>query len=164
MSKKKELMIYILRFLPMVIMMVVIFLFSAMPGDESGETSGTVMRLVVGVFESLTHEDISPERQEQIHFLVRKIAHFTEFMILGMTAVLAFYRKERRRLANCLIPAAVSVLYAASDEFHQRFVPGRGPSLRDVCVDAAGVLTAVTLLTFILWIIEKRQKKSPNNR
>ena len=159
MSKKKQMILYILRFVPMVVMMIVIFLFSAMPGDESGETSGTVMRLVVGAFESLTHEDISPERQEQIHFLVRKIAHFTEFMVLGATAVLAFYRKERQRLANYLIPTVVSILYAASDEFHQRFVPGRGPSIRDVCVDAAGVLTSVTVLILVLWLFEKKANR-----
>ncbi len=54
----------------------------------------------------------------------------------------------RPLLARRAAPIAfvVAVLYAVSDEFHQSFVPGRYPDIRDILVDAAGVLAALLLL------------------
>ena len=45
-------------------------------------------------------------------------------------------------------------LYACSDEFHQAFVPGRGPAFRDVLVDTSGGLTAL-LIIYIRAILKK---------
>ena len=45
---------------------------------------------------------------------------------------------------------AVAALYAVTDEFHQSFVPGRYPDVRDVLVDTAGALVAVLLLRWRL--------------
>ncbi|MEF2639337.1 MAG: VanZ family protein, partial [Lachnospiraceae bacterium] len=49
-----------------------------------------------------------------------------------------------------LIPFALGVLYAASDEFHQLFVPGRSGQVRDVCIDSSGVMIGILLLTLVL--------------
>ena len=51
----------------------------------------------------------------------------------------------------------VGTLYAVSDEFHQGFVAGRGPSVVDVMIDSAGVIAGAWLL---LWIL-LRKKKDP---
>ena len=39
-----------------------------------------------------------------------------------------------------IYPAAVSILYAASDEFHQSFTPGRNCSMQDVLIDTVGII------------------------
>ena len=39
----------------------------------------------------------------------------------------------------------VGTLYAASDEIHQLFVPGRSGQLRDVFLDSAGVAAGILL-------------------
>ncbi len=46
----------------------------------------------------------------------------------------------------------VGVLYAASDEFHQSFVPGRGPSIVDIGIDSLGVLTGILAVLIIISI------------
>ena len=46
----------------------------------------------------------------------------------------------------------VGVLYAASDEFHQSFVPGRSPSIVDVGIDSLGVLTGILAVLIIISI------------
>lgn len=80
-------------------------------------------------------------------FILRKIAHMVEFGVLVLLVARAL-----RRTWSALAPAGVtalasafSVLYAASDEFHQMFVPGRGPSVKDVVIDACGVALALLL-------------------
>ena len=70
--------------------------------------------------------------------VLRKLAHFCEYAILGALLLRAFGRAE--------LAVAAGVAYAATDELHQHFVPGRHAALRDVAIDAAGVLAGVVLL------------------
>ena len=53
-----------------------------------------------------------------------------------------------------LLAWAVGAAYAVADEFHQLFVAGRSCEVRDMCIDAAGVLCGV--LVIVLW---KRKKQ-----
>jgi len=71
--------------------------------------------------------------------VLRKLAHFGEFAVLG--ALLA--RATRRE------PAAIGLgaLYAATDEVHQSFVAGRQGSPLDWAIDTAGVVVGVLLVT-----------------
>ena len=77
----------------------------------------------------------------QIHFAIRKSAHFVEYSILGMLLWRLIHRDaawaacRSREFWTALLLAA---LYAASDEFHQSFVPGRDASVRDVLLDTCG--------------------------
>jgi VanZ family protein len=75
--------------------------------------------------------------------VLRKIAHFCEYAILGALLLRALGRE---------VPAiAAGVAYAATDELHQHFVVGRHAAVRDVAIDAAGVLAGVLLLQSRLW-------------
>jgi VanZ family protein len=74
--------------------------------------------------------------------VLRKIAHFCEYAVLGLLLMRAT-RREGAALG-------LGVLYAASDELHQHFVPGRQAAVRDVAVDAAGVLAGILLARTIL--------------
>ena len=67
--------------------------------------------------------------------ILRKIAHVTEYAILG-----ALLTRAVRRPGLAL---ALAVLYAASDEVHQLFVEGRHGSPLDVLIDTAGALAGV---------------------
>ena len=80
-------------------------------------------------------------------FVLRKIAHVVEFAALAFLLIRAMVRTWPMRSRNWLIriAAGISVLYAISDEVHQSFVPGRGPSVRDVVIDSVGVALAVII-------------------
>lgn len=109
-------------------------------------TSQVLRPLILWVFPNL-----SEERVAAIHFLTRKLAHFTEYAVLGIFSARAFassandlVQRHWFRVALLLI-----VCYALLDEFHQSFVPSRTASIYDSAIDVAGGLTA--LLLFRAW-------------
>jgi VanZ family protein len=81
------------------------------------------------------------ETIEKVHFVIRKTAHFVEYSILGLLLWRLIHFDpacagcRSREFWTALLVAA---LYAASDEFHQSFVPGREASVRDVLLDSCG--------------------------
>lgn len=73
---------------------------------------------------------------------VDKIAHFGVYFILGYLIVRAITAEKTLKIGwkkNLLI-LLIGVLYAASDEFHQLFVPGRSADLADWIADLVGVI------------------------
>lgn len=135
--------------------MSLIFLFSSQPGEESTEVSTWVGRGIGRIFVP-GFQDAAPSAQEawalQIDFYVRKGAHFSVYLVLGMLLTASFltFCPAAQLRTRILIPFALGVLYAASDEFHQLFVPGRSGQVRDVCIDSSGVMIGILLLTLVL--------------
>lgn len=123
----------------------VIYRFSATPAAASSEQSGMVVRLVeflaVGMF-GLPAE--SPLLDDAEH-IVRKLAHFTIYFILGFLLIMMSEGKNKPSFARRTMGVLLcGLLGAACDEWHQYFVPGRSAQLRDVCIDFVGVLTGCT--------------------
>ena len=83
-----------------------------------------------------------------LDFIIRKLGHMGVFGILALLLWRALEGTTawRRPLAWAF---ALTVLYAASDEFHQEFVAGRHPSATDVGIDAAGALIALVAVGLI---------------
>ena len=79
------------------------------------------------------------------NFVIRKCAHFTEYMVLGILATHAFDIGGRRTF-DVLLPTAVFLLLIPSiDETIQLFVPGRAGMITDVMIDCCGAMTGVVL-------------------
>lgn len=117
-----------------------IFFMSAQ--SDSGDQSGTVIRTIFQVL-GLPME---PAWLEAGHHLLRKAAHFTEFAVMAALLWWALPWRDARRLA---VAWAGAVAVAATDEFHQAFVPNRGPAVTDVGIDAAGALFAVLVIALL---------------
>jgi VanZ family protein len=83
-----------------------------------------------------------------VHLITRKIAHFTEYAILGFLAARAFRMSPRTAIRSrwFLISLILVVTYALVDEYHQSFVPTRTASLWDSFIDISGGLTALLLV------------------
>ena len=99
---------------------------SLVPGSGSGSLSLTVMEAIRGFLHSvgLPYEWVT-------NFVVRKCAHFTEYMVLGILATHAF-DFEGRRTFDVLLPTAV-------------FLLGRAGMITDVMIDCCGAATGVVL-------------------
>jgi len=100
-----------------------------------------------------------------LHHVIRKCAHFTEYFILSLL-ILRGIRAGRREthLAWALLAIVVVMGYASLDEFHQRFVKGRTPSVRDVMIDTSGGVAAqLTAALFAVWVHtrERREEAAP---
>jgi VanZ family protein len=130
------------RYVPLLLWMVLIFIFST-GGMSASNTSRIIRPLLLWLF-----PDITEERLLLAHFIVRKVAHFTEYAVLAVLAARAFSTSTRKTLHRGWFPASLAlvVLYALSDEFHQRFVPSRTGSVYDSLIDMSGGLTALLLL------------------
>ncbi len=124
--------------------MAVIFVMSAMPGDVSGVQSGTVVRVLVAVYDAVSDGPPPSARTvDTLDLVVRKCAHMAEYAVLALLFCHALRLSGARRPA--IYALALCVAYAATDEFHQSFVDARGPSPIDVMIDAAGATIALIL-------------------
>lgn len=145
--------------------MSLIFFFSSQDGSESAETSGRLVRIVTSMIPNF--DELSAEEQfrlsEQIHFIIRKTAHFTEYTLLGFTLLLHIrtiydYISKKPRAA-WLLSWSIGVIYAALDEYHQSFSDARSPQIRDVLIDSAGAAAGVLLCTVVLMAIYKQRRQ-----
>ena len=153
-----------------------IFYMSACVAQDSDALSlgfaGRFLHLVVPGFSDMSAAD-QLALAKSINHPVRKLAHFTEYLVLGILAVNALRlhvgsseRNPKDGTAafsqNLLIPTlswAFCILYAASDEFHQLFVPGRAGLITDVCIDSAGALLGILLFLTALHLTSRRAKR-----
>ena len=136
--------------------MVFIFVHSAMPGHVSGGESRLFAQILMAV---------TGMSAETASFAVRKMAHFTEFAVLGACLAVNMYDcrlrgsagrgssdepagtpAEKLHVAPEVAAWVLGTAYAATDEFHQLFVEGRSGQIRDVCIDAAGVACGVLIM------------------
>lgn len=153
-----------LSLLLVIAVMVMIFCFSAQNGEQSGAMSGRlttwVLNLIIPDF-----ENFSPEQQEAIRstvgLIIRKLAHFSEYALLGFSLILHIAQVQKKITVRLPLLWAwgIGTLYAATDEFHQGFVAGRGPSIVDVMIDSLGVIVGIMLLLLILLRHRKRSEK-----
>jgi VanZ family protein len=141
-----------IKWLMVVAWMILIFVFSQMPGNESDEKS----KFVIYIFNTLGI-DLGGVFGNLADFIVRKCAHFTEYFILYMLIYNAL--KENFVWKKALLFSIVGVfLYASTDEFHQSFIPGRGPSFRDVMIDTSGGALAM-VVTAVVVTFKKNLRK-----
>ncbi len=111
------------RFLPAFLMMLAIFIFSARPGDAV--PMSLLMRIIY------------------------KGGHVIGYAMLAMSYWRAFDFKDKKRWIVWLL----AILYAATDEYHQSFVPGRHSTAFDVLVyDNIGMLSS-------LWLVSRFAKQ-----
>lgn len=117
---------------PAVLWMILIFSASA-DSQSVAHTSRIIGPLCHWLFPNITFSEV-----ETVQFIVRKGAHMTEYALLAV--LLLYALAANRGDARKWISSAwvLSVAYAAADEFHQLFVPGRNGSVVDVMIDATG--------------------------
>ena len=108
----------------------------------------------------LTKEE-KEEVIENCQFVVRKLAHFSIYAILGIN-ILGFFNtyKNFKFKSQIEITLFSGFLYAVSDEFHQMFSGGRTASPKDVCIDTLGVLFGIGIFLLIKKLIKMTYTKS----
>jgi len=131
--------------------MAIIFLISTDLGSAA-HTSQILVPLLRWV-----NPDISPTAIDLIHTIIRKGGHLTEYAILALLSLRAVTRSGAHRQTPSRewsfraagIALLVAGLYAATDEFHQSFIPSRTASIYDVMIDTSGAFVALSVV--FLW-------------
>ena len=119
----------------------VIFFFStdSFSGDHTS-------RIILPVLKSLL-PFLSPDQLQIGHAICRKAGHILEYFVLGVLAWRAFRGDSRDGGAVWLQSAALVLMVAVTDEFHQSFVASRTSSIIDVGYDFIGGIAALGLLS-----------------
>lgn len=120
----------------------VIFQFSAQDAEQSGSLSQYVSEQFVGIINHLSgrpwDEAALAGMAEYFEHPIRKLAHFSEYACMGVLVYTLWSQWMKRGRMLYLLTVVWVFLSAASDEFHQYFVPGRYASIADVMLDTSG--------------------------
>ncbi|ABR37005.1 VanZ family protein [Clostridium beijerinckii] len=131
----------------LIVWMIGIFIMSNQPAQISDSQSEGVINILSaiginmnGIFGQLTN------------FIVRKCAHFLEYMVLSLLAfnVFKLYFNIRRVI---FVTVVFVFFYACSDEIHQLFVLGREGAFRDVIIDTVGGITLILINLFRMYVV-----------
>lgn len=145
----------IISFIALILWMIVIFSFSSADANKSTGTSDKVITTMIEIKDKITNNE-TPNNEKEIivknsSFYIRKIAHITEYLILGF---LTFNLLKQYSVTNIYYAIGLSILYSCTDEFHQLFISGRSGSIRDILIDSIGILIG-TYLYKLLFIKNK---------
>lgn len=146
----------ILAWLMVIALMVMIYTFSSQVAEESNQVSKGVTEKIVEVINNTFESEVTVST---LNHTIRKSAHFIIYMILGFLLMNAMVRGKLSIQYSYIVSFLISVLYAISDEVHQHFVPGRGPGIKDVVIDAMGALMGITIFLLMYKVTNKLNKK-----
>ena len=144
------------------------FSFSAQPGEVSGNLSYKISYEIVEMKSELLSENLSSEelayKADGLHYYVRKAAHMTEYFLLAIAISFPLYVYGVRGIWLMLLAGIVCVGFAGLDEYHQSFVGGRTPAIKDVGIDSSGAFIGILLVQAFCWSVlnnpnEKEEKE-----
>ncbi len=140
------------------ICMILIFNLSSQTAKQSNELSKFVTRVIVNTVNLVFPE--ADFNAGSLNNIIRKNAHFFAYFALGVLIINAFMKSGISVYRSIALTLLICIIYAASDEFHQMFVSGRGAQVTDVLIDSAG--TSVGICGYM--VIRRVIKRSKYNK
>ena len=145
---------WIYRHGPMIVLMTAIFIVSSDLG--SADHTRPVLASIVKRFLPWLAQRMSPQMIDITDFVIRKIAHVTEYAVLSLLVSRSLGIDVCSHIKPRILVIVITALYALSDEFHQSFVPSRGATYIDVMWDTLGA----SLGTGLLYMTHRRSCSS----
>lgn len=129
----------------------ILFIFSnsMKVGSVSSLSSQRVLRLLQRLFTKLHMQSVAGILTEHI---VRKLAHFCEYMLEGFWLMLCLRVYTRRFVRHISWPILIALLTAVCDETLQLFSAGRSSQLTDVWIDFGGAMAGLLVGLFVLCV------------
>jgi VanZ family protein len=149
---------FLKNWLPVIVWVGVIFL-----GSTDLMSAEHTSRFIVPFLRWLK-PDISAETLASIHFIVRKCTHVGEYAILALLLLRAatLITNSKRSIPILYLSVlGVSLIVAATDEFHQTFVASRGASVQDIMIDSSGAVLGLVIASIIRMSRSIRLGKTP---
>ena len=144
----------LLAWLPTLVWLCVLAMFST--DMFSAEHTGSILQTILNAL----FGPISQQRFLEIHFLIRKAAHFCSYGFLGALAFFSwrvtFPAPPRWMLRWAALGVLTASLAGSLDELHLSFVPSRTSNFHDVLLDTAG---AIFFQLLIAVVIARRESK-----
>jgi len=115
-------------------------------GDNTSQVLAPILSALIP---SITGDDL-----QMINLGLRKLGHLSEYFVLAVLLMRALVAEmpAQRRVSRLFCALILATLYAASDEWHQSFVPSRSASVVDVMIDSCGAFCGT------MWYERRRPK------
>lgn len=131
-------------------------MFSNQKANDSSKLSDGLILKTVRIIEKITNKEYSDEEiLDKFVKPVRKLAHFTIYLILGILVYL--YIKEFNISNKFIVSLLICIIYALTDEIHQLFIVGRSGNIKDVCIDSLGSMIGIFIIKKVGKIYEKNK-------
>ena len=144
-------------FILIILVSVIIFGFSAQNGEKSGNLSKSIITKIADVIK--VKENNKNEFIVQGEKVIRKMAHFTIYTLLGICVMGFLSTFNLKIVKQVIITGIYGFFYATTDEFHQMFINGRNASFLDIMIDSLGILFGI-LIVYVLVVIIKNKAKN----
>lgn len=131
--------------------MSLIFYMSSCNGESSGNMSSSLLLFIARILNIEDTENFILNYA----FIIRKLAHFTEYFVLGILMYINLHTKTKKAL---MFSVLLSFLYAISDEIHQLFVSDRVFAYFDIMIDTLGSLFGVCFTNLIMKLCFQEKK------
>lgn len=131
----------IIRFLPALAFMALIFYFSSLTGKQVAHTTQPLI-------------DHAPTTVAKVRIEWLKVGHAAGYAGLGAALLFGVWSNRWKKAA--VLATGTTMIYAVTDELHQMFVTGRNPKLSDVVLDVGAAVGAIVILLAGYWIVKRR--------
>lgn len=152
-----------ISWIPALIVMCLIFNFSAKTAVESDGSSLQIANVFVHIYENMNGGDIGECEEAaillQVNHVIRKMAHGIEYVVLALCISFHLWACDMKRYKLLVISVLISGIYAATDEFHQIFVAGRCGRISDVLIDTTGAMIGAAFFLLVMKLFKSRQIK-----
>jgi len=104
---------------------------------------------IIGPILRWFNPNVSAQTIHDVQVVIRKTGHVSEYAVLAIliwTTRRSLGKTPAWSRREVVLVIGLCALYAASDEFHQLFVPSRGPSIWDVLIDSTGASIGMLVL------------------
>lgn len=108
---------------------------SSFNASDSSSQSGFIVNFLNNI--------LKIENVDILSFIIRKLAHITEYFILGLLTINCL--KDYKIKNIFIVSMLFCILYSCTDEFHQLFVSGRSGSIKDVMIDSIGIIFGIAI-------------------
>ena len=143
----------------LIIWMSIIFYFSHQDATDSSSLSNG---FISNIYSFITGKEATLEVLEKYSYIVRKLAHFGVYFILGLISFNVMYQFKVKY--KYIFAFLIGFLYSVSDEIHQIFIPGRAGQIKDILIDSSGTLLAIFLCYLIsLMVLKCKKTKNDDN-
>ena len=157
----KNILKHVIRYILIICIIVLCCKIFALSSQDGGVSAGTSRQFTEIVLKILGLE-CNDRTIEIINPVIRKVAHFSVYMLLGFLTMCTCETFKWQRVYKFDFSTMFAFVFACSDELHQRLVPGRSGEFADVCLDTVGAMLGVLIVLAIALICVQIKKKKAN--
>lgn len=145
------------RWIPVLLVMALIFCFSNTPAEKVSQLSGPGIEQINKIIVLITGK---PVQEPGFDWL--KVGHVIGYFLLGASFHFALSQYPKLK-GSQFLALALCFVYALTDEFHQMFVPGRSPRFTDVLIDSSAASLALLVIIIVRQIRKRRMETNMQN-